>query len=51
MFRKTSERDLPNKPNWDYENCDHFSITHSPSSLAMFWTIGRRIRKRGFVQF
>ena len=23
------------------KNCDHFSITHSPFSLAMFWTIGR----------
>ena len=25
------------------KNCDHFCITHSPSSLAMFWTIGRGI--------
>ena len=35
------------------KNCDHFSITHSPFSLAMFWTIGRGVweRKRGFVQF
>ena len=35
------------------KNCDHFSITHSPFSLAMFWIIGRGgwERKRGFVQF
>ena len=35
------------------KNCDHFSITHPPFSLAMFWTIGRGgwERKRGFVQF
>ena len=26
-----------------YENCDHFGITHPPFSLAMFWTIGRGI--------
>ena len=23
------------------KNCDHFSITHSAFSLAMFWIIGR----------
>ena len=25
------------------KNCDHFGITHSPFSLAVFWTIGRGI--------
>ena len=25
------------------KNCDHFSITHPPFSLAMFWTIGRGV--------
>ena len=25
------------------KNCDHLSITYSPFSLAMFWTIGRGV--------